>query len=452
LGRRSRHRIRAGLQPPKQPRARSESVGLVRRIEHQFVGALGKFDVGQGSQAGPELAALAGWWTEGVGQSAGVTPGFVPALVSSYLCSEVDQAWERGWQPADIHRVVARHMSPNHAHLAVGAVAEQSEVYRSRQRVLPAWMAQLDEIGAALLWAPADDHLAFLAEQRGLSRAALLRTAFELIVMLHHLPAIPLLVPPPSQWDRSAALDAALAWRPETRQTEVRHLERVRALLAKAESTEFDEEADALTAKAQELMTRHAIDDALLAAHGAGRSSGEQPSPMRIGIDDPYAQAKATLLAVIAEASQCRAVWTKNFGFSTVFGFAGDLASVELLYTSLLVQARTAMVRAGDRGKRARSSSFRRSFLFGFANRIGRRLEEAADAAVSDAVEERGGAFLPVLAERSCRVDQCRDEAFPNLGQSRITMGDWSGWASGAEAADAALIARGSPLEKMASA
>ncbi len=358
MGRRSRQRIRSGLQPPKQPRARSQSDGrgrpqsdgTVRRIEDRFASALGKFDVGRGDQAAPELAALAGWWTEGVGRLSAVTPGLVPALVCSYLSGEIDQAWERGWQPADIHRIVARRMSPDHVHLAVGAIAEESEAYRSRQRVLPAWLEQLDEIGAVLGWGPATDHLAHFAEERNLSRAALLGTAFELIVMLHHLPVIPLLVPPPSQWDRSAALDAALAWRRETRPTDVRHLERIRALLAKAESTEFPEEADSLTSKAQELMTRHAIDDALLAAHGAGRSSGEQPSATRIGIDDPYAAAKAALLAVIGDASNCRAVWSKNFGFSTVFGYAGDLVSVELLYTSLLLQARNAMVRAGSAG------------------------------------------------------------------------------------------------------
>jgi Protein of unknown function (DUF2786) len=451
LGRRSRHRIRAGLQPPKEPQARSQSAAIARRIEHQFACALGKFDVGQANQTGPELAALTGWWTERVGRSAGVTPGLVPALVSSYLCGEVDQAWERGWQPADIHRVVARSMSANHAQLAVGAIAEQSEVYRSRQRVLPSWLAQLDEIRATPLWDPADDHLALFAEERDLSRADLLRTAFELIVVLHRLPAIPLLVPPPSQWDRSAALDATLAWRQETRQAEVRHLERVRALLAKAESTEFDEEADALTAKAQELMTRHAIDDALLAAHAAGKRSGEQPSAVRIGIDDPYAQAKATLLAVIGEASRCRAIWSKDLGYSTVFGFTGDLASVELLYTSLLLQASSAMVRAGDRGKQARRSSYRRSFLLGFAIRIGRRLEEAASSAVADAVEERGSALLPVLAERSCRVEEFRNEAFPDVAQHRITMGDWAGWASGVAAADAAVIARGPSIEETAS-
>ena len=241
------------------------------------------------------------------------------------------------------------------------------------------------------------------------------------------------------------------AWRREARPTQVRHLERIRALLAKAESTEFDEEADAFTSKAQELMTRHAIDDALLAAHEAGRSSGEQPSGRRIGIDDPYAQAKAILLTVIGEASHCRAVWSKRFGFSTVFGYAGDLMSVELLYTSLLLQARNAMVRAGDGGKRARSSSFRRSFLFGFADRIGRRLEEAAGAAVADAVDERGSALLPVLAQRSGRVDEFRNEAFPHLAENRMTIGDWSGWVSGVAAADTAVLARGPSIPETAS-
>ena len=217
MGRRSRQRIRSGLQPPKQPRVhlqsdgRGHTDGMLRRVEEQFSSALEKFDVGQGSLARGELVALAGWWTEGVGRLSGVTPGLVPALVCSYLSGEIDEAWERGWQPADVHRLVRRRMSSHHLHLAVDAIAEESEAYRSRQRVLPAWLDQLDEMDAVLRWGPAADHLAHFAEERNLSREALLRTAFELIVMLHRLPAIPLLVPPPSQWDRSAALDAALA-------------------------------------------------------------------------------------------------------------------------------------------------------------------------------------------------------------------------------------------------
>jgi hypothetical protein len=270
--------------------------------------------------------------------------------------------------------------------------------------------------------------------------------------MLHHLPSVPVLCPPPTAWDRSAALDLAVAWRSRTGSGESRPLERIRALLAKAESTEFDEEAEALTAKAQELMTRHSIDAALLAAHAAGRRAREEPVARRIGVDDPYAQAKAFLLAQIAEAATCRVVWSKSFGFSTVFGFEGELASVELLYTSLLLQARTAMVRSGELGRRAKSRSFRQSFLVGFASRIGHRLKESADVATSDALREHGDQLLPVLADRSRAVDELRNGAFPDSEGLELSAPDSSGWAVGQAAADLAVIARGPILEDKATA
>jgi hypothetical protein len=311
-------------------------------------------------------------------------------------------------------------------------------------------MDQLDQIGAAVRWDPGSDHLALFAMAHGLDLEGLLRVGFELLVMIHHLPKIPLLDPPPSEWDTSAALDAALAWRKKERGGELRHLERVRALLAKAESTQFEEEAEALTEKAHELMTRYSIDAALLAAHAAGRRSERQPRGVRIGIEDPYSQAKAVLLATIANASGCRAVWSKNFGFSTVFGFEGELKSVDLLYTSLLLQARRAMIRTGKTGRRARSRSFRQSFLAGFANRIGLRLEESVSAVISDAVKEQGGALVPVLAERYRAVDDRRDEAFPEFGDFQLSARDWSGWVSGTAAADVAEITRGPILVQTA--
>ena len=46
-----------------------------------------------------------------------------------------------------------------------------------------------------------------------------------------------------------------------------------------------------------------------------------------------------------------------------------DLAAVELLFTSLLVQAQTALMRAPGS-----SRSYRSSFLFAYAARIGERL------------------------------------------------------------------------------
>ncbi len=345
MGRRSRRRVRTGEQSPKESRTKSQgadlgvqrSVDLARRIERRFLAALAHFDVGGGSRAGDHIDALASWWLNGAGRVEGVTPGLVPDLTCSYLRGEIADVWARGWQPADISRVVGRHLSPQHVRVAVDAIAEEAETYRSRRRTLPTWLDQLDEVGAVLRWEPQTDHLARTAQELGVDLAGLLLVAFEVLVMLHHLPTIPILCPPPSEWDRSAALDLAMAWRSQTGSGESRPLERIRALLAKAESTEFDEEAEALTAKAQELMTRHSIDAALLAAHVEGRRARERPVARRIGVDDPYAQAKAFLLAQIAEAATCRVVWSKSFGFATVFGFEGELTSVELLYTSLLL-------------------------------------------------------------------------------------------------------------------
>jgi hypothetical protein len=456
MGRRSRRRIRAGQQAPAQRRTGNQGAGfgtwpfLSRQIEERFEATLTRFDAGHGSQAGGDLDVLAGWWKDGTGQATIGSPGPVPMLICSYLCGELDRVWAHGWQPCDIPRVVGKHLSPRHARLVVDAIAEHAESYRHRSRTLPPWLDQLDEIGADLRWNPETDYLALAARELHLDHAGMLRTAFELLVTLHHLPSIPVLCPPPSQWDDSTALDAAMAWRREVGPGELRHLERIRALLAKAESTEFEGEAESLTAKAQELMTRHSIDAALLAAHASDRRSKVRPGATRIGIDDPYASAKSLLLARIAEAANCSAVWSKDFGFSTVFGFDAELVSVELLYTSLLLQARTTMARAGDLGQRAKGRAFRQSFLVGFATRIGQRLKESAQSATAEALKDHGSQLLPVLADRTRAAEECRNDAFPGLTQHTLAANDRSGWGMGVATADQANIQYGALLEEKA--
>src|SRR5437879_5887944 len=178
-------------------------------------------------------------------------------------------------------------------------------------------------------------------------------------------------------------------------------LERVRALLAKAESTTFPEEADALTVKAQQLMARHAIDEAMLAA-GDPREAVES---RKVWLDRPYEAEKARLLAQVAAANRTRTVWIKEIGVVIVIGFGPDLGVIELLFTSLLVQATRAMTTAPRRAD-GRTRSFRQSFLVGYAGRIGERLREATSAATRDAADEHGDALLPVLADRRAAVDE----------------------------------------------
>lgn len=227
------------------------------------------------------------------------------------------------------------------------------------------------------------------------------------------------------------------SFRPRARAGDPRILEKVRALLAKAESTTFPEEAEALSAKAQELMARHSIDDAMVGGVDDG------PTGVRVAIDDPYAGAKSVLLAVVASANRCRSVWSKHLGFSTVFGYESDLEFVEVLYTSLLVQATSAMVAAGsqfDRAGRSRTRSFRQSFLLAYANRIGDRLREAQEAGRAEAAEEYGDALLPVLADRSAAVDAACDAAFPGAVSRSVSISNAAGWAAGSAAADLASL------------
>jgi hypothetical protein len=87
-------------------------------------------------------------------------------------------------------------------------------------------------------------------------------TALRLASHPEQLPSLPRLVDTPSAWGKASQ------HRPGPADSgRARVLSKIRALLAKAEATGYAAEAEALTAKAQHLMTRHAIDEALLLAH-----------------------------------------------------------------------------------------------------------------------------------------------------------------------------------------
>ncbi|MGH9121855.1 MAG: DUF2786 domain-containing protein, partial [Acidimicrobiales bacterium] len=209
---------------------------------------------------------------------------------------------------------------------------------------------------------------------------------------------------------------------------------------AKAESTTFEPEAEALTAKAQVLMARHAINDAVL--RGAG--GGGQPVTRRLPVDDPYADPKSSLLSAIARANGARTVWYPQYALMAVIGYPGDLDGIEALFTSLLVQAGRTLVAKGpvvDEFGRSQTRSFRQSFLASYANRIGERLEEAAAEARREAEEEMSANLLPVLASRDREVDEAVAKAFPHLRRHRPHMATNSaGWRAGRIAAETATL------------
>jgi hypothetical protein len=324
-------------------------------------------------------------------------------------------AWRRGWQPADVVRVVRRELDDVHVRLVAELIRAQAAHDRAHHHARgPRWTAQLDALPAP---GPA-------ARPDRFSHATAVLELYRLLLRLPDLEPLD---------------DAGRQPRPRSG-TESRSLARIRALLAKAEATGYPEEAEALSAKAQELIARYSVDEALLAARAP---APDAPGACRIGVEPPYEQAKAVLLDAVADANHCRAVWNEPFGFSTVVGFESDLQVVELLYTSLLVQAETAMTRAEAAqraGGRKRTKSFRQSFLAAYAHRVGTRLRAAAEAPVSDDL-------LPVLATREVAVTDRLERMFPATTTTRLRgTADAAGWTEGSRAADHAHVAPRRPL------
>lgn len=214
-------------------------------------------------------------------------------------------------------------------------------------------------------------------------------------------------------------------------------LDRVRALLAKAESTEFPAEAEALTLKAQQLMARHHIAQAML-DDAPGARCGE-PSMAQIVIDAPHADAKVRILMAVARANGCTVIWSPHLRRASVFGFGDDLDGVETMFTSLLVQATSAVHRAGsqrDGYGRSRTVSFRRSFLVAFAVRIGERLEEAVDEIVQEVAATTGTDLVPVFDRRHDAVEAAARAAFPMTRAMATSVSSAVGWFAGTASAD----------------
>jgi hypothetical protein len=138
---------------------------------------------------------------------------------------------------------------------------------------------------------------------------------------------------------------------------------------------------------------------------------------------------------------------------------------VELLYTSLLLQAGAQLVRQRPARPGESVAAYRRSWLHGFAVEVHRRLVAAEYRAESEAGFEGGSeagsgaassAAGPsvglVLAERSARVERAYAQAFPVTGRARRSALSGSGYPAGAAAGERADLGRGAvaPLGRQA--
>lgn len=202
-------------------------------------------------------------------------------------------------------------------------------------------------------------------------------------------------------------------------------LNKIRALLAKAESTDFPKEVESYTAKAMELVAKWGIDQSLLEAQQKTSVIGDRI----FKVYAPYAPDKIRLFNAIVNTlggrgvHRTRAKRTANPGYEEihVFGTETDLARIDLLFTSLLVQCMTALnaaIKVGGRDVVERPRKFKSDFIYGFAQEVAGRLLAAERRAAKQAEQqarEQGMSTDLVLVAKKDQVDQRVEGEYPVL-------------------------------------
>jgi hypothetical protein len=220
-----------------------------------------------------------------------------------------------------------------------------------------------------------------------------------------------------------------------------RTIDTVRKLLAMAESTANEHEADAFAAKAAALIAAHRIDPARLADSGVDDVLAVREVPIGRGA---YVRARLALLGAVADAHDCELVWRSGPAGATAVlaGFTSDLEATVVLYHSLHAQAAGRMA-GGRRSTAAATQRWRRAFLFGYAARIGELLAETRRRVEHDARAAAGGGALPDLPDRAARVRVYASGAFGRVVVAAPPApAARTGWQHGQHAASAADIGR----------
>ncbi|WP_424183823.1 DUF2786 domain-containing protein [Actinokineospora sp. G85] len=319
------------------------------------------------------------------------------AAATMALAHSLELLWGRGWLPADVAAVAPKRVRA----LLLDAIAHESARH-APAALHPLWRAQLADLGI-----PGREQAEFTDESLDL--------AVELLAALMVLPQLPRLVQPPG---------SATTTDPGPGGVDRRVLARVRALLAKAESTAYPDEAEALSAKAQELMARHAFERAVLDAdHPHPPTAGAR----RLWLTGPYQTPRAQLVAAIAQANRCRSVFYAKLGCVAVVGHETDLEIVEVLTASLQLQATQALRHTPTPD---RTRAFRHAFLTGYAHRIHTRLTTATTYATSGDTR-----LVPVLTTRQQAVDLKFATLFPHIRTHRPSISNTTGWTAGHTAA-----------------
>jgi hypothetical protein len=237
-------------------------------------------------------------------------------------------------------------------------------------------------------------------------------------------------------------------------------LDRIGALLAKAESTDSLHEAEALVAKAQQLATLHAVDLATARQRTQRRQRREQVTQRKLVLGrrgEMGLRHRVQLYIAIAHVNDVQVDVARDSTYVLAFGFPSDLEVVDALHGSLATQMTAAATGAIRRGEhrahrywsdaagawRSDARVFRSNFNEGFVNAVWQRLEDARAAALAQPQTTAGqasaapsGAAL-VLVEKAAEVTAFHAATSDARGTWRGASRADAPWSPGGHAAGA---------------
>lgn len=232
-------------------------------------------------------------------------------------------------------------------------------------------------------------------------------------------------------------------------------LDKVTALLDKAESTEFPEEAEAFSAAAEKLMAKYAIDQMMIDFKKGKREQVEEPVIVPYVCKAPYAQDKVFMIFKLAHAMGCKMYYipTRRDGYKTrnnirnhdldvrLVGFQSDIDLLVQLYESLVIQEAIArkfaikdqFVEGHYFGSK---KVFSASFIRGFAQTSSQRVK----ATYKRVEEESGSTAALAVVSRQKRVSDLYGKQGVNTGKRSNRQNDYAGNLAGRAAGEQATI------------
>lgn len=238
-------------------------------------------------------------------------------------------------------------------------------------------------------------------------------------------------------------------------------IERIAALLAKAERTEIEAEAEAYLMKAQQLATLASIDLAVARSRTQRVEQRQQPESRTTTIGEKGKRANRhliTLYVAIAHANDAQVDVAANSTYVIGYGMPGDLDVIETMFASVCVQ----MVHAGQgyvvsrvwsgetyvaienrrcRVKEHTAQTARTAFYRAYIKRIEERLSEARRQAMSDIPAAAEGGTDRATAQLVLREKAIEVSDFHR--RTSDARGSWAGYSGGVRSPSGTAAAAG---------